>query len=70
MLEAAVAGLLLAVAIGEIIASWRKSRPIPYMQSLSPQDATAIIGSAPVLLHPRQTAASDSKPTTGEVIGN
>jgi hypothetical protein len=70
LLQGTTAGLLFVLVVGEIIDSWRKSRPIPSMSSLSIQDATAVIGSAPVLLHPQRQAASDRKPMTDEVVGN
>jgi hypothetical protein len=46
----AVIVFLVLMIITEIIVRYRKSRPIPSMKDLSPEDANAVIGSTPVFL--------------------
>jgi hypothetical protein len=69
LLGAAFGAFFLLIVIGEIVANWRKSRPTAFMHNLSPQDATAVIGSAPILLHPRRPPSSDQMPVAHEATG-
>ncbi len=52
-----IVAFILLIIVTEIIVRWRKSRPIPSMKSLSPEDANAIVGGAPVFIHPENLRA-------------